>query len=304
LSGASIPSITAIAWPRCAPESRAKARPLGCFSASARPRHHVARRAVGDHRLAALRVVERAHQSEGRVGLLRQQPHAAMRAAAHLRRVGTPEGGGGAGPALGGESEAQRKMMAFEAESPGETPRIAEQRQGVVVGIAEGALALAAQHGLQHAHAFDPGVAFFAQHRAQQAGGGRALLGSHVAEGQARARARDVVPVRARLGVEGVQRAGTLGGVEGGGEASRLRGEIGDEFLRPRRSRHQREGGSRRAREHAPARDQAAVPMIVVVPILVVVPRSIRVKVNRHRALLSRFADDRAARRFAPITIR
>jgi hypothetical protein len=45
-----------------------------------------------------------------------------------------------------------------------------------------------------------------------------------------------------------------------------------------------------------------AVPMIVVM--VMVVPRSIRVKVNRHRALLSRFADDRAARRFAPITIR
>ena len=94
----------------------------------------------------------------------------------------------------------------------------------VAAGIAEAALLLA-QHAFDETHAVEQLQALLVQHRGEQRPRRLGLGRVHLAQGEARAAARDVVPVQAIVGLESDQRLAALAIVE---QAEEAVGRIGD----------------------------------------------------------------------------
>ena len=141
----------------------------------------------------------------------------------------------------------------------------------VAVGIAEAALLLA-QHAFEQAHAVEQGQAALVQHRGEHCAGGIGLVGPHLAQGQARAAARDVVPVESIGRLERDHRLLTLSVVEGAEEAG---AGVGDALsCIDRLGAGGAERQERRGRQHGPPGRRAVV--MVVIGLVVGMPAVVR----------------------------
>ena len=158
--------------------------------------------------------------------------------------------------------------MAFEAPAPREPAGRTEDRDVVAAGVAEAAL-LFAQHAFDEAHAVEQFQALLVQHRGEQRPGRLGLGRLHLAQGETRAAARNVMPVEPVVELEGDQRLPALAVVEKSEEAVGLLGDAlgGVDGLRAGAPERQEGCGGE---DEPPRRSAMVVTMTMAVIVMIV----------------------------------
>ena len=174
-----------------------------------------------------------------------ERPQALVRAVAHGRGMGADEERRHRDMARRRQGHVQRQVMALEAASPtgsGRACRRSRRNSGRDRGSCPAARAARLRRGAR-SRALQPALV---QHRGEQRPRRLGLRRLHLAQGEALAAARDVVPVEPVGGLEGDQRLAALAVVERGEEAVGLHRRCAGRHRPSARWRRRTAGTSRR----------------------------------------------------------